>query len=170
MSCAVAMDEEQNIKTKLTPTQIQRYKTVLLAKREEVLENVRAMLHQSLLREIGDLSNAPTDTTDAGTDNFEIENILGLMDSERKLLEQINEALQRIEDGRYGICEGGGELIPRKRLEAVPWAKYCVDCANLVEKGLVQRETSFGRSGYDYSTDDEEDLNNGESAWRAEKF
>ncbi|HUS73354.1 MAG TPA: TraR/DksA family transcriptional regulator [Sedimentisphaerales bacterium] len=164
------MDEGQNIKSKLTPAEIQRYKTLLLVKQEEILGNVTTMEHQSLLREMGELSNIPKDVIDAGTDSFEVENVLGLMDSERKLLEQINEALQRIEDGRYGICEGDGEIIPRKRLDAIPWAKYCIDCANKTEKGLVRGETSFGRSGYDYDTDNDDDLNNGESAWRAEKF
>ncbi|HIJ54261.1 MAG TPA: hypothetical protein HPP66_14090 [Planctomycetes bacterium] len=164
------MDEEQNIKGKLKPAEIQRYKALLLAKQEEILRNVKAMEQQSLLREMGEMSNVLKDITDAGAVNFEVENILGLMDSERKLLSQIDEALQRIENGRYGICEGSGELILRKRLNAIPWAKYCVDCANKVEKGLVRGETSFGRSGYDYGTDEEDDLNNGESAWRAEKF
>jgi len=158
MSCAVAMDEEQNIKGKLTRTEIQRYKTVLLAKREEIIGNVRTMLHQSLRRETGDLSNIPKDITDAGTDDVEIENILGLMDSERKLLEQINEALQRIEDGTYGICEGGGELIPRNRLEAIPWAKFCVTCANLLEKGTMKQEVVFNKYDYIPGIDDEKEV------------
>ena len=164
------MEEGQNIESKLKPAEIQRYKALLLAKQEEILGNVTIMEHQSLLREMGELSNIPKDVTDAGTGSFEVENILGLMDSERKLLEQIYEALQRIDDGRYGICEGGGEIIPKKRLDAIPWAKYCVECANKVEKGLIRGEKSFGRSGYDFSTDDADDLKNGESSWRAERF
>lgn len=163
------MDEGQNIKSKLTPAEIQRYKALLLAKQEEILGNVTSMEYQSLLREKGELSNIP-DITDAGTVNFELENILGLVDSERTILGQINEALQRMQDGRYGICEGDGEIIPRKRLDAIPWAKYCIDCASKAEKGLVWEEKSFGRSGDDYCTDDEDDLKNGESSWRAEKF
>lgn len=170
MDFAVEMDEGQNIKGKLKPAEIRWYKALLLAKQEEILGNVTTMEHQSLLREMGELSNISQDVADAGTGSFEVENILGLMDSERKLLEQIYEALQRIDDGRYGICEGGGEMIPRKRLDAIPWTKYCVDCASKAEKGLVRGEKSFGRSSYDYCTDDEDDLNNGESSWRAERF
>ena len=93
------MDEGQKITKKLRPAEIQRYKTLLIAKQEEILGNVTTMEHQSLLREMGELSNIPKDVTDAGTGSFEVENILGLMDSERKLLEQIYEALQRIEEG-----------------------------------------------------------------------
>jgi RNA polymerase-binding protein DksA len=164
------MDERQNNKSKLKPAEIQRYRTLLLAKQEEILGNVTTMEHQSLLREMGGLSNISKDVADAGTGSFEVENILGLMDSERRLLEQIDEALQRIDDGRYGICEGGGEIIPRKRLDAIPWTKYCVDCASKAEKGLVRGEKSFGRSNYDYCMDDEYNLNDGESSWRTERF
>ena len=164
------MEEKQNIKSKLKPAELQRYKALLLAKQEEILGNVASMEHQSLLREMGELSDIPKDVTDAGTGSFEVESILGLMDSERKLLEQIDEALKRIEDGRYGICEGGGEVIPKKRLDAIPWAKYCIDCANRAEKGLVRGDNSLGHSGYYYGTDEEDDLNDGESAWRAERF
>ena len=164
------MDEGQNSESRLKPAEIKRYKALLLAKQEEILGNVTTMEHQSLLREMGGLSNISRDIADAGTGSFEVKNILGLMDSERKLLEQIDEALQRIDDGRYGICEGGGEMIPRKRLDAIPWAKYCVECASKVEKGLVRGEKSFGQSGYEYCTDNEDDLNDGESSWRAERF
>ena len=52
------------------------------------------------------------------------------MESERKLLMEIEEAIKRLDRGTFGICEGNGESIPRARLKAIPWAKYCVACAN----------------------------------------
>jgi RNA polymerase-binding protein DksA len=74
---------------------------------------------------------------DLGTDNYEQEFALGLMDSERKLLREIDNALVRIEKKTYGICEGTGKQIPKARLEAQPWARYCVEYARKLEQGLV---------------------------------
>jgi DnaK suppressor protein len=70
---------------------------------------------------------------DIGSDNYEQEFTLGLMDSERKLLKEIDDALQRVEQGIYGICEGTGKQIPKARLEAQPWARYCVEYARKLE-------------------------------------
>ncbi|MHC4844478.1 MAG: TraR/DksA family transcriptional regulator [Planctomycetota bacterium] len=110
--------------SKLTPTEIVEFKALLLTKRNEILGNVLSMEEESLRRQRSDLSNMPIHMADAGSDNYEIENTLGLMDSERKLLREIDEALDRIEEGTYGTCEGSGKLIPKARLEAIPWAKY----------------------------------------------
>ena len=60
------------------------------------------------------------------------------MDSERRILHEIDDALQRIEDGTYGICEGTGEPISKARLKAQPWARYCVEYARMVEEGRVE--------------------------------
>ena len=83
----------------------------------------------------GDISDHPAD---AGTDNFEQEFSLGLLESERTMLAEIDEALRRIDDGTYGICLGTGKPIGRARLKARPWAKYCIEYARMIEKGLVR--------------------------------
>ena len=151
------MGKEQKSKTMLAAAEIRKYKAMLLAKQSEILGNVASMEQEALMRERSDLSNAPIHFADAGTDSYEIDNTLGLMDSERKLLEQIDEALQRIEDGTYGICAGHGELICAKRLDAIPWARYCVDCANSAERALMQEPKNSGLSDYDYATNDEDE-------------
>ncbi len=130
---------------KLSFVEVRKLKAMLLAKRNEIISNVTTMESEALRRERTDLSNMPIHMADAGSDNYEIENTLGLMDSERKILVEINDALGRIESGTYGICEGTGEQIPKKRLEAIPWARYCVNCATLSEKGMRLKE--YGR-GY----------------------
>jgi RNA polymerase-binding protein DksA len=76
----------------------------------------------------------PIHMADLGTDNYEQEFALGLMDGERKLLREIDDALERIEQGTYGICEGTGKPILKARLKAQPWARYCVDYARLLEQ------------------------------------
>ncbi|MHC4073711.1 MAG: TraR/DksA family transcriptional regulator [Planctomycetota bacterium] len=94
-------------------------------------------LNKSRLDAAGDLSSMPIHMADIGTDNYEQEFALGLMDSERKLLREIDDALVRIEQKAYGVCEGTGKPIPKARLEAQPWARYCVEYARMLEQGLV---------------------------------
>ena len=79
----------------------------------------------------------PIHMADLGSDNYEQDFAIGLMDGERKLLHEIDEALVRIEKKNYGICLGTGEPISKARLEAKPWAKYSVEFARKLEKGLV---------------------------------
>lgn len=112
----------------------------------------------------------PTYIADAGSDNYEIENTLGLMDSERKLLEQINDALRRIENGSYGICQGNSKPIPKTRLAAIPWAKYCIECANLLGKGRIPDDISVGNPDYDYSDKSQRTTGNIHSPRRVEKL
>ena len=69
-----------------------------------------------------------THMADLGTDNYRHDFELGLLSDEADVLEMIDEALQRLEDSEYGICLDCGEVIPRKRLEAKPYAKYCTKC------------------------------------------
>jgi DnaK suppressor protein len=128
-------------KSHLATPDIKRFKQMLLDKRREILVNVNEMedeaLKKSRLDAAGDLSSMPIHMADIGTDNYDQEFTLGLMDSERKLLREIDDALQRIEQGTYGICEGTGKQIPKARLEAQPWARYCVEYARMLEQGLV---------------------------------
>ena len=128
-------------KRSLTSANTEHFKQMLLEKRREILINVNEFedeaLKKSRLDAAGDLSSMPIHMADIGTDNYEQEFALGLMDSERKLLKEIDEALDRIEQQTYGICEGTGKPIPKARLEAQPWAKYCVEYARKLEQGLV---------------------------------
>ena len=127
-------------KRSLTSADTEHFKQMLLEKRREILINVNEFedeaLKKSRMDAAGDLSSMPIHMADIGTDNYEQEFALGLMDSERKLLKEIDEALERIEQQTYGICEGTGKPIPKVRLEAQPWAKYCVEYARKLEQGL----------------------------------
>jgi DnaK suppressor protein len=123
--------------TPLTAADIEHFKQMLLEKREEILANVNEMGDETLKKSrgdaAGDLSSMPIHMADIGSDNYEQEFTLGLMDSERKLLKEIDDALQRVEHGTYGICEGTGRQIQKARLEAQPWARYCVEYARKLE-------------------------------------
>jgi len=127
--------------TPLTKEEIKYFFGLLLEKRAEILGDVNSIeseaLKKSRMDATGDLSSMPIHMADVGTDNFEQEFALGLMDSERKILVEINDALKRIVENRYGICEGTNKYISKARLEASPWARYCIEYAIMVEKGLI---------------------------------
>jgi DnaK suppressor protein len=134
----------------LTKQDLEHFRLLLLEKRAELLGDVNSIeseaLKKSRLDAAGDLSSMPIHMADLGTDNFEQEFSLGLMASERKILSEINAALKRIDDGSFGICEGTGDPIPRARLEANPWARYTIEYASQMERGLTQesRPNSYG--------------------------
>ncbi len=131
-------------KIRLTAGDTERFKQMLLEKRREIIGNVSEMedeaLKKSRLEAAGDLSSMPIHMADIGTDNYEQEFALDLMDGERKLLLEIDDALERIEQGTYGICEATSKPIAKARLVAQPWARYCVEYARMLEQGLVTEQ------------------------------
>jgi len=133
-------------KSQLTSADIENFKSMLLAKRNGILGDVVSMEDEALRSEKTELSNMPIHMADLATDNYDIENTLSLMECERKLLIEIDDALARIEEGTYGICEGSDEPISKERLEAIPWARYCVAYADLLEKGLVGKDEDLDQT------------------------
>ena len=131
-------------KNGMSAKEVQDFREKLLAKRREIIGDVNEIegeaLKKSRLDASGDLSSMPIHTADLGTDNYEQEFAIGLMDSARKLLNEIDDALRRIDKGNYGVCEGTGKPIAKARLEAKPWARYCVEYARMVEDGVVPEE------------------------------
>lgn len=128
----------------LTTKEIKHFEELLLQKRRELIGDVNSIegeaLKKSRLDAAGDLSSMPIHMADIGTDNYEQEFSLNLVESERKLLEKINGAIDRITNKVYGICEGTGNWISRRRLEARPWARHCIEYARMIEKGLVPKD------------------------------
>jgi RNA polymerase-binding transcription factor DksA len=122
--------------TELTAAEIKKFKILLLSKRKEILGDVLSMESETLGTQRSDSSNMPTHMADADSDNYGIESTLGLMDSERKLLREIDEALERIENGTYGICEGLNKIIP---------------------KGLAKEDSYSTNARYDYGYDEEDE-------------
>lgn len=90
----------------------------------------------------GERAGMATHMADLGTDNYRRDFELGLLSDGVDVLEMIDEALQRLEDSEYGICLDCGEPIPRKRLEAKPYAKYCTKCKS---KREAMDETYYHR-------------------------
>ncbi len=102
--------------------------------RGDVSQMADATLKKSRSEANGDLSSMPNHMADLGSDNFEQEFTLSLMESEEGTLDRIEAALERVEDGTYGQCEQCGAKIPKTRLKAIPYAIMCVKCATQMEQ------------------------------------
>ncbi len=128
---------------KLSPKDIDEFRQMLLEKRAEILGDVTTLhseaRHQNRSEAAGDLSSMPIHMADLGTDNYELEFTLGLIEGERTILKEIDEALERIERGEYGLCLATGQPIGKARLRARPWAKYCYEYTLAQEKGQTGR-------------------------------
>jgi RNA polymerase-binding protein DksA len=126
----------------LTKKEIAEFRQLLMEKRRSLLGDLAGIEGNSLGRNLqdssGDLSTMPTHPADIGSDNFEHEFTLGLLESERALLGEINEALGRLDDNTFGICVGTGKPIGKPRLRARPWCKYSIEYKKLIEKGLIR--------------------------------
>ena len=118
---------------------MQAYKERLLGLRARLRGDVSDMadgaLNSSRAEANGDLSRVPIHMADLGTENFEREFTLSLMESEEDTLGRIEASLERIEDGTYGDCGECGAKIPKARLNAIPYATLCVKCASELERG-----------------------------------
>lgn len=78
--------------------------------------------------------NAPIHMAEAGSDTFEQDFNLSLMQNDGQTLEAIAEALDRIQDGTYGVCAECSKVIPKMRLQAIPYASLCINCATKLER------------------------------------
>ena len=80
------------------------------------------------------------DPVDLAVRNYSKNVMLAVSENESRQLKLIDEALLRISDDEYGICQNCEKPIVAKRLEALPWARYCLDCQELVERGMVDED------------------------------
>jgi len=118
-----------------SPRDLDNFRELLLAKRREILGDLRSMEHEALRTSGGsNLSNLPIHMADMGTDNYEQEFTLGLVEKDRQMLREINAALIKIQNGTYGICEGTGKPISKERLEYQPWARFSIEYARKMER------------------------------------
>lgn len=78
------------------------------------------------------------DIVDRANNSYNRELMFSLSDNERNHLLAIDAALERLEAGKYGTCANCNREIGEKRLDAVPWARFCVDCQELIEQGMLE--------------------------------
>jgi RNA polymerase-binding protein DksA len=81
----------------------------------------------------GNLSNAPMHLADLGTENFQQELSLSLLEGKTGLLTDVSDALQRLDDSTFGVCENCQQPISKERLDALPFTRHCIDCASRLD-------------------------------------
>jgi RNA polymerase-binding protein DksA len=117
--------------------ELESYRQVLQGLRSRLRGDLDQMTDEALRRRqpesSGNLSNVPLHMADVGTENYDQEFTLGLIENEQGTLEEINAAISRIEVGTFGRCEDCGELIARPRLQALPYTRHCIECARKLE-------------------------------------
>ena len=109
------------------------YRDRLLARRESLFTQVNEAEMSSRERDL----EATQDPADMAANAYTKELLISMSANDRKLLQLIDEALERVEGGEYGECVNCGEPVSEKRLDAVPWTRYCLKCQDLQERGLL---------------------------------
>lgn len=109
------------------------YRKLLVEQQQQILS-----LYEHDLRVGQEASDEGTeDIVDRANNSYNREFMFALSDTERQILLAIEEALVRLEGGDFGTCLNCSEEIPRARLRALPWARYCIDCQEQAERGVV---------------------------------
>lgn len=122
----------------MTAKELKHYREMLLALRQRLNGDLSHLTEEALRKPNGEasgnLSNLPIHMADLGTDNFEREFTLSLVENEEQVLSEVSAALERLEKGTFGRCEECQAAIPKARLGALPYTRYCVACARRLEE------------------------------------
>lgn len=121
----------------------EKFKKLLLAKRQAMIDEIKDLLPQfdtTLKESTGDLSSHSYHMADQGTDAMEREMAFMMSSKSGRLIYHIDEALRRIEDGSYGKCFTCKKQISTARLEAVPHARFCIECKEAEEQKKAGRK------------------------------
>ena len=112
---------------------LKTYKEKLTLKKQEILEAYNK--NKTYGKEADE--DGAQDIADKAANSYTKEFLFSLSNNERDMLQLVDEALIRIEGRRYGVCVVCEDEVDKKRLEAVPWAKYCISCQEKQEQGLL---------------------------------
>src|SRR4051812_24396338 len=120
----------------IKPEDLEAYRRTLLSIQARLRGDLEQMTDEALGQTAdssGNLSNVPLHMADVGTENYDQEFTLSLIENEQGTLDQINLAFKRLDAGTYGKCEECGEAIAKPRLQALPYTRHCIECARKVE-------------------------------------
>jgi DnaK suppressor protein len=146
-------------KVKLTPF-LEKQKDRLLQLRDSLLDSMSGVAKDTLRAraEGSEASAFGMHQADAGSDAYDRDFALSLLSQEQDALYEIEEALKRVDAGTYGVCEMSGEKIAQARLEALPFARYTVECQAQIEKQRrVNRSRTPVTSLFGLTDDDSDD-------------
>ncbi len=120
-------------KTPLTKAQLEHYRHILLVKRAELLGDMRHLEKEAMRNEAGE-ANTSVHIDEQGSESYEQSLNLNLAASDRELINEIDDALKRITDRTYGLCELTHEPIKKIRLDELPWARYTIHAARELDQ------------------------------------
>jgi DnaK suppressor protein len=112
---------------------LEYYKKKLTTRREELMKTIARTEEEG--RQADD--DPTVDLADKAANSYTKEFLFGMTNTDRTILNMIDEALKRIKANEYGSCANCQEEMQQKRLEAVPWAKHCINCQEKIEQGLL---------------------------------
>ena len=112
------------------------FREKLMGRRESLVGQVLQAERYSRERD----AEATQDPADMAANAYTKELLVSMSDNDRQMLNLIDEALARMDDRGYGKCIRCEQAVPEKRLEAVPWARHCVKCQELQERGLLNED------------------------------
>ena len=113
---------------------LEKFKQRLVAKRKELVSEVRGSSVGSLETNTDGIQDIADQASSAYTKEF----LLSIGDAERRMLRQVDEALDKIRQDTYGLCESCGEMINERRLEALPFARLCIKCQEKEEEERIK--------------------------------
>ena len=119
---------------RLPKKELEKYRRLLLEKKN----SLRSELAKTKNAEEETTEESTQDIADKAVSSYTREFLYSLTDADRNTVQQIDQALARIEEGTYGFCLNCGNPLNEKRLTAIPWSRHCVDCQELAEKGLLE--------------------------------
>ena len=121
----------------LTKEQMKQFRQLLITERVKLADEIKSIAHDASTspREAsGDLSAYTVHMADMAADTYERELSMDLVSSEQQILYQIDDALKRLDDGSFGICQQCNSQITMSRLKAVPYASLCINCQRAKEQ------------------------------------
>jgi DnaK suppressor protein len=121
----------------MTKADLKTFRRKLLALQQRLSQDASDLADEALKsaeQASGNLSHVPIHMADLGTETFEQDFTLGLLETERQNLKEIAAALERIEEGTFGVCEECHKPISKARLNALPYTRYCVKCAEKLQE------------------------------------
>jgi DnaK suppressor protein len=126
------------VKHKFSKKDLDYFKKIIKKRRDELLDGLQHSLKDTLEKSpreaAGDISGYAFHMADLATDTYDREFSLGLASNEREILYEIDEALKKIEEARYGFCEECKSPISKRRLKAIPYTRLCLKCQEAKEK------------------------------------
>jgi len=132
---AVSGEVKPNVKSPFNKKKLMRFREILIRKRTELVGDVSEMEKEALLSGgSGGLSHTPSHMAEQGSDTYDQALSLNIASVDRKLIKEIDDALLRIDDKTYGVCELTGDAIREERLEELPWARHSIDAARELER------------------------------------